>query len=109
MFELVFKVKPTDDDMIKFRSFTGVTSLIEKYLSEDLITEFFHNHLIKKSLFAPHSQGLERNNPEADLAIKVKMVDKLYITFPFLDKFKDEVDESITNYYKTYKMYDLNS
>jgi len=109
MFELIFKVKPQGNDMKLFRSFTGVTTLIKKYLDEDLITEFFNNHLIKKSLFAPFAQGLERNNPEADLEIKSKMVDKLYVTFPYLGKYKDAVDTTIESYYKTYKMYELNS
>lgn len=109
MFELIFKVPPQKDDMKLFRSFVGVTSLIKKYLNEELITEFFNNHLIKKSLFAPFAQGLERNNPEADLKIKTKMVDKLYITFPYLIKYKEEVDSFTDSYYKTYKMYELNS
>jgi hypothetical protein len=109
IFELIFKAQPKKDDMQKFRSFTGVTELIKKYLSEELITEFFNNHLIKKSLFAPFAQGLERNNPEADRIIKSKMVNKLYITFPYLDIYKSEVNSSIEAYYKTYKMYELNS
>jgi len=109
MFELIFKVPPQDNDMKLFRSFTGVTTLIKKYLPEDLIVEFFNNHLIKKSLFAPFAQGLERNDPDGDLKIKSKMVNKLYLTFPYLDKFKDEVDSAIDAYYKTYKMYELNS
>ncbi len=108
MFTLIFQQEPKGSDMKDFRSFVGVVKLMKKYLSNKVIGEFFINHLIHKSLFAKGAQGLERNNPKEDLNIKGAMVNKLYDTFKFLNKYKDEVDEQINTYYKSYKMYDLN-
>jgi len=108
MFSLIFNKEPNTEDMRDFHSFVGVVKLIKKYLKKDLVEDFFITHLIKKSLFAKGAQGLERNNPEGDLKIKNTMINKLYNTFDYLKRYKEEVDEISNKYYEGYRMYDLN-
>ena len=108
VFQHIFNTMPDNQDMIDFRSFVGVIKLMKKYVDNNTIETFFIDHLINKSLFAPYAQGLERNDPDGDKKIKMTMIDKLIESFPQLDKFKDQIDTQMNNYYKSYKMYDLN-
>lgn len=107
-FEMIFQKQPTGNDMKLFSSFVGLVELMKKYSTKKIISDFFFNQLVSKTLFCANGcQGLERNNPEGDLEIKGAMVNYLYDNFTYLKKYKSDVDAAIEEYYKNYKMIDI--
>jgi hypothetical protein len=103
VFELLFNVKPTPAELEKLNSFIGLLQLTKQYAQPQQIKLCF-KHLMEKSLFGPGAQGLERNNPELDFAIKDKMVSEMTRVFPMLKKDYVAYQPMIEEYYKTYKM-----
>lgn len=106
-FEMIFQKEPEGDDMNNFKSFVGLVKLMKKYSTKTIIEDFFYDQLISKTLWCPHCQGLERNNPEGDLEIKASMINYLYDEFPYLQKYQIQVDAKINDYYANYKMLDI--
>jgi hypothetical protein len=106
IFEIIFGKKPTQNELKKFNSFVGMLELMKKHLDKNVIERFF-KLLVDKSLFGNGAQGLERNNPNGDKEIKMKMIEKIYEYFPFLKKYEKWVNEMADEYYKNYKMIDI--
>ena len=107
-FEMIFQKKPQGADMKDYNSFVGLVNLMKKYSTKEIVEDFFWNQLVSKTLFCSSGcQGLERNNPEGDLAIKGAMVNYLYDNFTYLKSYKTKVDEMIDEYYKNYKMIEI--
>lgn len=104
MFTMIFKQEPSKADLQKFHSFVGILSLLKKYkVEDDLIKRAFEN-LLSKSLFGKGAQGLEKNNPEGDRAIKTKIVEEMIKKFPYLKPIYNGYDDEIKKYYDNYKM-----
>jgi len=103
VFEMLFNKIPEGNELEKMNSFLGLLDLTKKYASPQQIKLTF-KHLIEKSLFGPGAQGLERNNPKLDRAIKEKMVDEMLRVFPILRKDYAAYESMIEDYYKNYKM-----
>ena len=77
IYTMIFKKKPSNNDLKKFHSFTGVLSLLKTHkVSEGMIQNMFKS-LIEKDFFGKGAQGYEKNNPEGDKEIKMKIVDLL--------------------------------
>lgn len=107
-FEMIFQKKPSGTDMSEYNSFVGLVKLMKKYSTKEIIKDFFFDQLVSKTLFCSSGcQGLERNNPEGDLAIKGAMVNYLYDNFPYLKSYQTKVDGMIDEYYKNYKMIEI--
>lgn len=107
-FEMIFQKKPSGSDMTNFNSFVGIVELMKKYSTKEIIEDFFWNQLVSKTLWCKVGcQGLERNNPEGDLAIKAAMVNYLYDNFSYLKSYQSKVDAAIEEYYKNYKMIEI--
>jgi len=103
IYEMIFNEKPTKDDMKKFKSFTGLTSLIKEKIDEDTVKDMFQ-FMLEEHLFGKRAQILEKNNPILDNKIKWAMVNKLFSVFPYLKKKEKEVDEMSYEYYRNFKM-----
>jgi hypothetical protein len=81
---------------------------MKKYSTKKIIEDFFFNQLVSKTLYcASGCQGLERNNPEGDFAIKSAMVNYLYDNFSYLKSYQSKVDDASEEYYKGYKMMEI--
>ena len=106
IFEMIFDKKPTKNEFKDFHSFVGLLKLMKKYLDKNVIEKFF-KFLVEKSLFGDGAQGLERNNPNGDKEIKMKMIDKIFEYFPYLKKYEKWVDDMADKYYQNYKMIDM--
>ena len=114
MFKMLFNIPKTDDldekkfeekykDALEnFESFTGLLKLMETYLDENTVKKTF-KFLLDKSLFGKAAQGFEKNNPEGDRKIKMKIVEELIKEFDYLKPIYDEFEEQIETYYKNYK------
>ena len=103
IFKMIFKKEPKDNDIENFHSFSGLLELIKKYnVEEDLVKKAF-TFLLDKSLFGKAAQGFEKNNPEGDRKIKMKIVEELIKEFDYLKPIYDEFEEQIETYYKNYK------
>jgi len=115
-FQHIFGFEPTEADLTSFGSFVGIVELMKagleanpprgvKPITQKVIENFFFDQLVTKTMFCANGcQGLERNNPEGDLAIKGAIINYLYDQFPFLKSYSARVDEEIEKYYKNYKM-----
>jgi hypothetical protein len=111
IYTMIFKKKPSKDgkDLKKFHSFTGVLSLLKTHkVSEEMIQNMFKS-LIEKDFFGKGAQGYEKNNPEGDKEIKMKIVDLLLKQFPFLKQTFNGYEEMIETYYKNYRMVKVES
>ncbi len=107
-FELIFQHKPTGTDMADFKSFVGLVKLMKKFSTQEIIEDFFFNQLVSKTLYCSSGcQGLERNNPEGDFAIKSAIVNYLYENFSYLKTYTKKVDDASEEYYKGYKMMEI--
>lgn len=108
LFEMIFQVEPKGSDMRDFNSFVGLVKLMKKYSSKKVIEDFFYNQLVSKTLYcASGCQGLERNNPKGDFAIKSAMVNYLYDNFSYLKSYQSKVDAASEEYYDNYKMMEI--
>ena len=104
IYTMIFKKKPSKSDLKKFHSFTGVLSLLKTHkVSEEMIQNMFKS-LIEKDFFGKGAQGYEKNNPEGDKEIKMKIVDLMLKQFPFLKQTFNGYEEMIETYYKNYRM-----
>jgi len=107
-FEMIFQKEPSGSDMKNFKSFVGLVKLMKKYSDKKTIEDFFFNQLVSKTLYCSSGcQGLERNNPKGDFAIKSAIVNYLYDNFPYLKSYQPKVDKMSEEYYKGYKMMEI--
>ena len=101
IFEILFKIPPTKEDLKLFRTFIGLVDLMKKYLQVKAVTTVY-DFLIEDSLFGDNVQQISRDNWKEDYDVKVKIIQKLWLEFPFLQKFKEDTLKKMRNFYKNY-------
>ena len=101
---MIFKKKPSKSDLKKFHSFTGVLSLLKTHKVDNEMIQTMFKSLIEKDFFGKGAQGYEKNNPEGDKEIKMKIVNLMLEKFPFLKQVFNGYEELVDTYYKNYRM-----
>jgi hypothetical protein len=99
IFFIVFKKKPTKDELQKFGSFSGLVELAKEKLTTQQKEKLFD--YILNNLWGKGAQGFEANNPQLDTEIKMKLVDYLKTNFQLTGverKIEDMKTEFIKNY-----------
>lgn len=103
IFYMMFSKKPSETDMIKFRSFVGILSLLEeKKIKKQVIIAIFEN-ILTKSMFCKHCQGTEVNNPDGDRNTKMIILNQMVSKFSYLKPILDKAQPMIEKYYQNYK------
>ena len=100
--KLVFERKPKGSERKDIRSFVKTLKLIKKYKDPKRFDSIFFRFV--NLLWKPNSQGIERNNPNADKDIKMAAYNEFIKTIPEMKKHNTEVQKMIEEYYKKYKM-----
>jgi len=104
IFEMIFGIKPNDEDINNFWSFMGLIKLMKKYFDEEKNKLAFYRFLEllwdndEKNI----AQELERDNPELDYQIKINSVNYLLKEFSFLKNEYEKWLSKIDSYYKKY-------
>jgi hypothetical protein len=101
IFTLLFdRFPPTADDVNRLQSFSGILSLMKKYMS-DADIENIYEDFVNEKLFSPEAQRLDLTSSESDKTAKLAAVGRFRKEFSFLS----EPDESIVqSYYSSYKI-----
>jgi hypothetical protein len=102
IYTLIFGKAPTPKEIELFGSYTGLSKLIAKKLSTELISELF-DFVLTENLFGKHAQVIEKDNPTEDRRVKLSMVEKMFEDFPHLKTERFRVKEMIKEYYKQKK------
>lgn len=109
IYHLMFSKEPSDTDLIKFRSFVGILSLLKKNkVKQQLIKNIFEN-ILTKSLFCKHCQGTEVNNPDGDRNTKMIIVNKMVSEFDYLEPILDKAQPLIEKYYQNYRQVEVDT
>ena len=101
IFETIFHVRPSNDDLQNFNTFRGLVELIQRYIPNKTISVMY-DYLIEDSLFGESVQQISRDNWQEDFDVKSKIIQKLWSTFPELKKRKDETVLKMKEFYKNY-------
>lgn len=99
IFYHIFRKAPTAGELRKFKSFWGLTILMQENLKNWQVENVF-DYLVTENLYGKYAQVIEKNDAELDMKTKEKIVDVLCLIFSFLDKKKKTVDKMRKEYYE---------
>lgn len=102
IFSIIFGKMPTKMEKKGLFSFVRTLDLIKNNIDKPVVEEA-HDQFVRL-LWGKGSQGIERNNPTADLEIKSAAYNEMLKTFPYLKAKEDNVNKMIAEYYENYKM-----
>ena len=97
IFKAYFGRAPSQDDLKKIGSFTGLISLIKKNFKPEDQQKMADG--FARTLWGPNAQGLYRDDPKKDAEEKSGMMNVLLKELGLKDKYKEDRDE----FYKNYK------
>lgn len=101
IYEVLFRIVPTTEDLKKFKSFIGVVQLLDQELDgsqQSLVADEF-----LKRCWGKGAQQLTRDDPEADARAKWAAVELLADELKMPSVLK-KADEMVAEFYKGYKM-----
>jgi hypothetical protein len=102
VFQALFKLDPSNEELKMLNSFVGCLQLLKKYADESIINATYLD-LLKDKLFGKGSQRLDASDPEVDRSVKMTLIARMKKEFPQLEKFDNELEKLSGEYYSSYK------
>jgi hypothetical protein len=102
IFQSLFNVEPSEDELRSFWSFHGLMDLCSTYVSEKTLISMFEQ-LVTYKLFG-QGQKLDRDSALIDKDVKLSIIKSMIEKFPFLSRSNVDVQMLMNKYYSCYAM-----
>jgi hypothetical protein len=102
IFLRLFGKEPSKKELEQMWSFVGLIELIKKY-SDSKVQQLIFDRLFEL-FWGKGEQGIEKNDPDGDAAVKVPTMELFVAHFPKLAKEYEKRQPEIDDYYKNYRM-----